>query len=97
MDIAEAVSVFFLGAIILAPVAALSARFAMKPVISLFNRRFATEELAASVADQARRIDLLESELASLNEAMRSLSAASEFQRQLAAANGELDAKQEPA
>jgi hypothetical protein len=82
-NIAEAVTVFFLGAIILAPVAALSARFAMKPMIALFSRRMAGEQVTAQVAEQGRRIELLESELAAMHESMKTFLAAAEFERQL--------------
>ena len=85
MDVTEALSVFFLGAIIFAPVAALSARFAMKPIISLLNRRFVTEDLAAEVAAQRRRIETLESELAEMHDALRSAAATAEFDRRLSA------------
>ncbi len=81
--LAEAIFVFFAGAIILAPVAALSARFAMKPIIALLGRRLAADDVAVHLAQQARRIELLESELAAMNESMKRLAAASEFQREL--------------
>ncbi len=83
--IAEAITVFFLGAIVLAPVAALSARFAMKPLVSLLSRRLAAEDLGAKVSEQNRRIELLEGELATMHDAVRRLTAASDFARQLSA------------
>ncbi len=86
--VVEALSVFFLGAIILAPVAALSARFAMKPLIALFSRRIVGDQLTAQVTEQARRIDLLESELAATQEAVKALTVATEFEHQLAPAAG---------
>ncbi len=82
--LAEAITVFFAGAIILAPVAALSARFALKPILALLGRRVAADEVVAQVAQQGRRIELLESELAAVNESLKRLAAASEFQRELA-------------
>ncbi len=81
--LAEAITVFFVGAIILAPVAALSARFALKPILALLSRRLPADEVAAQVAQQGRRIELLESELAAMNESMKRLAAAAEFQREL--------------
>ncbi len=83
--VAEAFTVFFLGAILLAPVAALSARFAMKPLISLLGRRLATQDLAAQVSEQNRRIEVLEGELAAMHESVKTLTAAAEFERQLSA------------
>jgi hypothetical protein len=85
MEITEAISVFFLGAIIFVPVAALSARFAMKPILSLLNRRFATEDLSVEVATQRRRIEALENELADMHESLRSVSATADFDRRLSA------------
>ncbi len=82
--VAEAITVFFVGAIILMPVAALSARFALKPILALLSRRVAADEVVAQVAQQGRRIELLESELAAVNESMKRLAAAAEFQRELA-------------
>ncbi len=82
--LAEAITVFFVGAIILMPVAALSARFALKPIIGLLTRRMASDDVAGQVAQQARRIELLESELAATNESLKRLTAATEFQRELA-------------
>ncbi len=81
---ADALAAFFLGSIILAPVAALSARFAMKPILALMSRRLVTDELTVRVAEQGRKIELLEAELAALHESMKRLSAATEFERQLA-------------
>ncbi len=82
--VAEAITVFFVGAIILMPVAALSARFALKPILALLSRRVAADEVVAQVAQQGRRIELLESELAAMNESMKRLAVATEFQRELA-------------
>ncbi len=81
---ADALAAFFLGSIILAPVAALSARFAMKPIIALMSRRLTTDEMTLRVAEQGHKIELLEAELAAMHESMKRLSAATEFERQLA-------------
>ncbi len=80
---AEAILVFFVGAIVLAPVAALSARFAMKPLVALFTRRMATEDVRSQLSEQGRRIELLENELAAMHESMKALRAATDFERQL--------------
>ncbi len=85
MEVAEAITVFFLGAIIFAPVAAVSARFAMKPVISLLSRRFGAQDLGAEVAAQARRIAVLEQELAEVHDSLRALTTAADFDRRLSA------------
>ncbi len=82
---ADALAAFFLGSIILAPVAAISARFALKPIIALMSRRLVTDEATVRLAEQGKKIELLEAELAAMHESMKRLSAAAEFERQLAA------------
>ena len=89
MEVAEAITVFFLGAIILAPVAAVSIRFAIKPVVSLLSRKFAAEDLGSEVAAQARRIEVLENDLAEVHDSLRALSTAAEFDRRLSATEAE--------
>ncbi len=79
----EFLLVLFAGAILLAPVGAFSARFALKPIIALLSRRTAANDVATQVAQQGRRIELLESELAVMHESIKRLTAATEFQRQL--------------
>ncbi len=81
---ADALAAFFLGSIILAPVAAISARFAMKPIIALMTRRLTTDEMTLRVAQQGHKIELLEAELTAMHESVKRLSAATEFERQLA-------------
>ncbi len=81
---ADALAAFFLGSIILAPVAAISARFAMKPIITLLARRTASDEMTGRLAEQGHKIELLEAELTAMHESMKRLTAATEFQRELA-------------
>jgi hypothetical protein len=95
-DFAGVVAVFFLGAIILAPVAALSARFAMKPVIALYTRRLAADDLATEVSEQARRIEALEAELADMQDSVKALTTATEFERRLAAPGTRIPSKAPP-
>jgi hypothetical protein len=97
MEVAEAITIFFVGAIVLAPVGAISARFAMKPILALLGRRLATEDLAGQVSDQARRIEALEGELAEMQEAVRTLTATADFERQLSAPEAAIGPKAPPA
>jgi hypothetical protein len=85
MEVAEAITVFFAGAIVLLPVAAISARFAMKPLLALLNRKFAADDLGPQVLAQAERIETLEAELAEMQSSLRALSAAADFDRRLSA------------
>ncbi len=84
-QITDILAVFFLGTILLLPVAALSSRFALKPLIELLRRHLPKEELEAQLAAQARRLDLLETELQTVHDSLRALASGAEFERRLAA------------
>lgn len=56
----------------------------MKPMIALLSRQLTTDEVATKVAEQGRRIELLESELAAPHESTKAFAAASDFERRLA-------------
>ncbi len=85
-QLTDILAVFFLGAILLLPVAALSSRFALKPLIELLRRHLPREELEAQLGAQARRLDLLETELQTVHDSLRALASGAEFERELAAA-----------
>jgi hypothetical protein len=83
MDIGELTGLFavvFGGSIILVPILALSARFALKPLIEAVVK--ARERPDAALQD--RRIALLEAELDQVNTQLRQLQEGEEFRRQLA-------------
>ncbi len=84
-QLTDILAVFFLGTIVLLPVAALSSRYALKPLIELLRRHLPREELEAQVAAQAQRLDLLEAELQTMNDSLRGLASGAEFERRLAA------------
>ena len=85
MEIPEAVAAFFVGAIVLMPVAAISVRFALKPLLALLRQRVGSADTTAQLAEQSRRIGLLEAELADLHDSVKALTAAADFDRRLAA------------
>jgi TolA-binding protein len=82
-QVAEAFVAFFIGATLLAPVAALSARFAMKPLLQFLARRSQAHEASAALAQHARRLELLESELAALHQSIQTLQEQADFERRL--------------
>src|SRR5688500_2092516 len=80
-ELTGVVAVFFGGAIILAPVLALSARFALKPVMESFAK---LRHGSAADLTQDRRIALLEAELQNVQTTLQHLVEADDFKRQLA-------------
>lgn len=80
--LAGVVGTFFGGLIVLAPVLAISLRFAMKPMVEGIAKLKAT-----SAADGGKdlRIQMLEAEVAQLNATVQQLVEADDFRRQLTA------------
>jgi hypothetical protein len=80
-ELTSALAVLFAGATVLVPVVALSARFALKPLIEARAR-----VLLGSNADvtQDRRIALLEAELQNVQGTLQQMVEAEDFRRQLA-------------
>ena len=81
-ELTGVIAVFFGGAIILTPVLALSARFALKPVIESFARLRQGHDADLT---QDRRLALLEAELQSVQTTLQHLVEADDFRRQLSA------------
>lgn len=82
-DLAEIIFAFFVGASALTGVLAISARIAFKPILEswLRLRQGAAAEEAQMRRD--RRIQLLESELRTVQQSVNQLMEAEEFRRQL--------------
>jgi hypothetical protein len=74
---------FFLGAAILVPVLAFSARFALKPVVETWIKLKATQTTDQEKIMQDRRIALLEAELQGLQQQMHQKVALQEFDQKL--------------
>jgi hypothetical protein len=70
---------------VLTPVVALSARFAMRPIVDAMIRLREAQGATRNSELQDRRIALLESEIQGLQHTVRSLADAEDFRRQLAA------------
>lgn len=84
-SIAMVIVAFFVGAAILTPVLALSARFALKPVMETWMKLKATQTTDQEKIMQDRRIALLEAELQSLQQQVQQSSALQEFDQKLVA------------
>jgi hypothetical protein len=80
-DVPGTIFVTFLGLSIFTPVAALAARFALKPLIETLGR---VRQGGADAALQDRRIALLEAEIQHLSTQLQQVAEVAEFHRQLA-------------
>ena len=70
--------------IVLVPVIGLTARFALSPTVEALSRIFEKRGDDESMRILERRLDLQEQEIAMLNQTLRSLTDAKDFDRQLA-------------
>jgi hypothetical protein len=75
------------GLIILVPIAGLTIRFALKPLIETLNlRRETSPQLTESLARLHERLAVVEQESAELRSTLQELRAAHEFDRRLGSA-----------
>jgi hypothetical protein len=94
--IASIVVALFAGAAILIPILALSARFALKPVMETWTRFRQSETTDQDKLLQDRRIALLEAEVQNLHQLVQQRLEAHEFERKLSAPVSDADAKLPP-
>lgn len=87
--VASIVVAFFAGAAVLIPILALSARFALKPVMETWMKLRQGETTDQDKIMQDRRIALLEAELQSVQQQLQQRLDAQAFERKLAAADRE--------
>ena len=80
-EFAAILALLFAGTIVLVPVLALSARFALKPMIEALAR---LKQSGQESLLQDRRIALLEAEVHNMGAALQQYAEAEEFRRQLA-------------
>jgi hypothetical protein len=81
--IASIVVAFFAGVALLTPILALSARFALRPVMETWMRLRQAGTSDQEKILQDRRIALLEAELQNLQQALQQRLDAQEFEREL--------------
>jgi hypothetical protein len=85
VDLVALVSVILGISVVLVPVLGLTARFALKPAVEAMARVFEARELDETVKILERRIDLQEQQIEVLQDSLRQLSDARDFERQLKA------------
>ena len=85
VDLVALVSVILGISIVLVPVLGLTARFALKPAVEALARVFEARELDETVKILERRLELQEHQIEALQESIKHLGEAREFDRQLAA------------
>ncbi|HUF75044.1 MAG TPA: hypothetical protein VMM35_02140 [Longimicrobiales bacterium] len=85
IDVVALVSVILGISIVLVPVIGLTARFALKPAVEALARVFEARELDESVKILERRVELQEHQIEALQDSLKQLSEARDFDRQLAA------------
>ena len=94
---ASIVVAFFAGAALLIPIIALSARFALKPVMETWIRFRQSETTDQDKILQDRRIALLEAEVQNLNQVVHQRVEVDEFERKLSAPASDANTKLPPA
>lgn len=87
VDWTDILGIVFAGLIVLVPVAGITARFALKPIIQSFQDM---KTLAGPGATEAleRRVEALEAQIANLDESVERLVQAQDFDRQLGRGQG---------
>ena len=85
IDVVALVSVILGISIVLVPVIGLTARFALKPAVEALARVFEARELDESVKILERRVELQEHQIEALQDSVKQLAEARDFERQLAA------------
>ena len=85
IDVTALVATILGISVVLVPVIGLTARFALKPTVEALSRLFEKGSTDRSLQILERRMELQEQEVEALRNAMRGLSEAREFERQLTA------------
>ena len=85
VDLIELIGVIMGTAIVLIPVIGLTARFALKPIVTVLGRYLRGKDTEESVQIVERRLALLEQQLDDVQGSLRRLLEVSEFDAQLRA------------
>ena len=85
IDLVALVSSILGISVVLVPVIGITARFALKPAVEALGKVFEARELDESVKILERRVELQEHQIEALQDSLKQLSEAREFERQLAA------------
>jgi hypothetical protein len=89
VDIVALVATILGISIVLVPVLGLTARYALKPAVEALAKVFEARNQDDTIAILERRMELQEQEISMLNQTVRGLIEAQDFERRLAAPNGE--------
>jgi len=85
VDLVALVSSILGISVVLVPVIGLTARFALKPAVEALGKVFEARSLDETVRILERRVELQEHQIESLQDSLRQLTEARDFDRQLAA------------
>ena len=88
VDLTSLVAVIGVFLVVLIPVAGLTARFALKPIVEAIFRARESPTAARETALLEKRVALLEQQLRSVEGSMERLAEGAEFRRQLEAPHG---------
>lgn len=83
VDLNAILAIFMGMMVVLIPIAGLTARFALKPVVESFAKVFQSKAVEETLAITERRVALLEQQLEVMDETVRRLTEAQEFDAQL--------------
>ena len=83
IDLTAVVAVILGSLMFLIPIAGITARFALKPLVDSMARFFDTRTMEDAMAINERRVALLESQVESLEHTVDQLRAAQSFDREL--------------
>lgn len=89
IDLTAIVAIIMGMLTILIPIAGLTARFALKPVVESLARLFDSRTVEDTVEITERRVALLEQQIESLEDALKRLTEERDFDRELRGAEGD--------
>lgn len=83
VDLESIIAIVMGISIVLIPVAGITARFALKPTVEAFARLFEHKGLEETVGVMERRMNLLESQMESMNTSLARIAETVEFDHEL--------------
>ena len=84
IDLTAIVAIVMGMLVVLIPIAGVTARFALKPLVESFSKLFQSQTVEETLALTERRVALLESQLESMHETLDRIAEGRDFDRQLA-------------
>ncbi len=96
-ELAGVFAVFFGGMVVLTPLLAISARFALKPLLETMARLRQINAAQETNSLQDRKIELLEAEVEQLRRTLNALVDGRDFDQQLTLRNAQMEGVRHPA